>query len=192
MLDAAHNPALASPQPDTLRARSDAPCGRNWLVCYTHPQAERWADQSLRQRGYQVFLPLAIVRRRDNAIRSLFHRVEAPAFPRYLFALNDGPWTPLRYCPGIADLVWQCPGKPGTVTEAAISALRGVLAEAATLQRKTAQWAPGALVTLANGSLAGHPAVVLDVSRDTARVSVLLFGALREVKAPIDCLVTRD
>jgi hypothetical protein len=46
-------------------------------------------------------------------------------------------------------------------------------------------------VTLANGSLAGHPAVVLDVSRDTARVSVMLFGELRNVKAPVSWLVER-
>jgi hypothetical protein len=34
--------------------------------------------------------------------------------------------------------------------------------------------------------------VVLDIHRDTARLAVLLFGALRQVSAPITWLVARD
>jgi hypothetical protein len=34
--------------------------------------------------------------------------------------------------------------------------------------------------------------VVLDTHRDTATIAVLLFGALREVSAPLGWLVARD
>lgn len=185
-LDATHHDGTGS-----LASRC-APCGRIWAVAYTHSQAERWAEAGLRRAGYETYLPLAITRRRDNAIRSLWHRVEVPAYPRYLFVVLSGPWTPIRYCPGVADLVWQEPGKPGTVPDAAVEALRAAEAERAASPPPNATWAPGAAVALSDGPLAGHPAVVLSVSRETARIAVLLFGELRQVSSHVSNLTARD
>jgi transcription antitermination factor NusG len=114
-------------------------------------------------------------------------------FPRYLFIDHDRPdfWRPIRETQGVASVL-TCGSRMQYANAGAVEAVQAAELLAATYPPDRQLFAPGALVTLANGSLSGHPAVVLDVSRDTARVSVLLFGALRQVTAPLDCLVARD
>jgi hypothetical protein len=38
----------------------------------------------------------------------------------------------------------------------------------------------------------GHPAVVLAVGREKARIAIMLFGALREATVSLDCLKPRE
>jgi transcription antitermination factor NusG len=192
MLDAARITELANPDPDSSHAQDDAPCGRHWAVVYTHPSAERWAESNLIRRGYDTFLPLVTVTRRDRVLHTLARRVQVPAFPRYVLVALDTHWTPVRYCPGVHSLLMN-DGKPGRVDAAAVDALRAAQALAATTTTQdAAQWAPGAPCVLGNGSLRGHHAVVLRVARETAHLSVMLFGALRQVQAPVAWLVARD
>jgi transcription antitermination factor NusG len=87
--------------------------------------------------------------------------------------------------------VLQCANRMQYARAGAVEAVRAALALAASTTQDAAQWAPGDAVGLANGPFAGHPAVVLSVSRSTARLSVLLFGALRQVSAPVAWLVER-
>jgi transcriptional antiterminator RfaH len=193
MLDASHNLGLPVTQPDAFHARNDAPCCGNWGVCYTQPQAERWANANLQRAGFRTYLPLAIVTRRDRVLRSLTHRVEVPLFPRYLFVQHDNPdfWRPIRETPGVHSVL-QCANRMQYARAGAVEAVEAALALAAASPRETGQWAPGAAVALANGAFAGHPAVVLRVARETAHLSVLIFGGLREVQAPVAWLVARD
>jgi transcription antitermination factor NusG len=191
MLDAARNLELPAPQPDSPPASGDAPCGRHWAVVYTHPAAERWAESNLIRRGYDTFLPLVAVTRRDRVLHTLARRVQVPAFPRYVLVALDTHWTPVRYCPGVHSLLMN-DGKPGRVDAGAVDALRAAQALAASTTQDAAEWAPGAPCVLGNGSLRGHHAVVLRVARETAHVSVMLFGALRQVQAPVSWLVARD
>jgi transcription antitermination factor NusG len=194
MLDASHNPALCPTQPDAFHARNDAPCCGNWGVCYTHPGAERWANDNLTRAGYRTFLPLATVTRRDRVLRSLRHTIQIPLFPRYLFIQHDNPdlWRPIRETPGVHSVL-QCANRMQYARAGAVEAVEAALAlAAASPPRETAQWAPGDAVALAAGPFVGHPAVVLSVRRDTAHVSVMLFGALRQVQAPVAWLTARD
>jgi transcription antitermination factor NusG len=191
MLDAAPHAPLNPADPAPFQARNVQPCGRYWSVAQTHPQAERWAAQSLTQRGYTTFLPLVRVTRRDRVLRSLTRLVEVPLFAGYVFVIVDGPWTPIRYAPGVAALLMDgC--RPGRLADGAVSALQAAQAQRAAAGAATPQWAPGAPCTLHDGAFAGHPAVVLAVSGRRAEVSILLFGALRQVQAPVDWLVSRD
>jgi transcription antitermination factor NusG len=166
---------------------NDAP---RWCVAYTQPQAERWADQNLRQLGYATYLPLIAVQRRDNAIRSLKHTVLVPLFPRYLFVANDSPtlWRPIREAPGVASVL--------TIGDRVQYAPQGVLA---TLQANEASrrsivppgtlYAPGDAVSLSRGALAGHQGVVLTTTPTHARVALVLLGGLRTVTVRLDALI---
>jgi transcriptional antiterminator RfaH len=177
-------------------ARNEHPCHsiRGWAVCYTNPQAERWAETGLRRQGYTTFLPLIAVRRRDRVLRSLWHTVEVPIFSRYLFIRFNHraeSWSPIRDTPGVRDLI-RIGAEVQYAPEAAVSALEAAIAERATHGPETTQWAPGAPVALLAGALRGHPAVVLSTHGEHATLAVLLFGALRQVTAPVAWLVARQ
>jgi transcription antitermination factor NusG len=124
---------------------------------------------------------------------TLRHRVEVPLFSGYLFVQHDprDSWTPIRTTPGVRSMLRN--GNQLQYARAgAVEAVQAAAALAASTPQDTTQWAPGAAVALSSGAFAGHPAVVLRVQRQTAHVSVMLFGGLREVQAPVAWLVARD
>ena len=166
-----------------------APCGHYWTVCHTHPQAERWALLNLVRQGYETYLPLMTVTRRDRATPTIRHRVEVPLFSRYVFVniQSDQRWIPVRYTVGIHQLLMN-DGKPQRLDAGVISALKAGDALRAQASGKPV-WAPGVPCSPAVGVLRGHQAVVLAVNGDRARVGVIFLGQLREIWMPLDCLV---
>jgi transcriptional antiterminator RfaH len=172
------------------------PSGSNprWHVVATYAQAERRAVANLQRQGYHCWLPLIIVPRRDRVLRTLVHRVEVPLFPAYAFCQFDpqrDPWSPIRNTPGVYSLLMTA-GKPAPVQHGAVEALQAAQAAREALGAEMPQWAPGTPCTLAAGPFAHHPAVVLSVTGRRARVSVLMFGALRGVTCAITALLPRD
>jgi hypothetical protein len=57
---------------------------------------------------------------------------------------------------------------------------------------ETARWAPGMACSLATEAFRDAPAVVLAIDDDTAYVSMMMLGHLREVSVSLDCLKARD
>ena len=169
-------------------------CGRiaGWACVQTHPQAERWAASQLKRRGYPVYLPLVTVRRRDRATPTITHNIQIPLFPTYLFVAIDRQWTPVRYTPGVHQLLMSEPGKPHIVASAEISALQAAEALRATQPPETAQWHPGAAVAVTAGAFFGHPAVIAHVTRKSAIITILIFGSPRNVTVPLSCLTRRE
>src|SRR5215469_8099533 len=195
MLDAATHPGVATPATASFQARSELPCGRmppapHWAVCYTHPQAERWAAQQLQRSGYRVLLPLLAVRRRDPVIRSLWHVAELPLFPRYLFVHLDGPWTPIRYSPGVRSLLMDGT-KPGRVSEAAVSALQASEALRRIPPPPETLWRPGVACEARLGGGQTVHGIVISVRRQKATVAAIMFGALRELTVAVRNLQPR-
>lgn len=168
-------------------------CGsRRWACCYTHPQAERWALLNLTRQGFEAYLPLVTVTRRDRATPTIRHRVEIPAFPRYLFVRIQSLWAPIRHTRGIAALL-MIDGQPSIVAEAEIRALQAAEALAATQPPENRYWAPGMPCSLRKGyAFEGLPAVVLDVHDNTALVSLMFLGHLREISVSTDSLEPRE
>ncbi|HEY2619638.1 MAG TPA: transcription termination/antitermination NusG family protein [Acetobacteraceae bacterium] len=183
MLDASHNLELSPAQP----AHDAQPCGSYWAVCQTHPQAERWARDNLDRQGYATFLPMCWSLRPDRAIPSLKHRVERPLFGNYLFVVAGSHWAPIQHTRGVLRLL-MANGKPGRINAGVVSTLQAIQ----DLPAPPTPWDPGTPCSLATGPLRGHPAVVLSVRSQHARLSVMLFGGLRQVQAPVAWLVARD
>ena len=186
-LDAGARRRVATPRPEP----GDLRCGSRWGVVHTHPQAERWAALNLRRQGFDAYLPLRNVMRRDPATRTISRVVAVPLFTSYLFVGIQSPWTPISHTLGINRLMMDGPN-PYLLPEGAVSALRGVEAFAATSTRKDARWASGDAVAPRMGPLMGLPGVVLATNGENATVGVLFLGQLREVVYPSDALVSRD
>jgi transcriptional antiterminator RfaH len=176
---------------DTPRMSS----GRNqgWAVVHTHPQAERWATSNITRLGYRTFLPLYAVLVRDPVLHTRTRTAMRPLFPRYLFVhLEDGtPWVPIRYAPGVSDLL-MADGKPAHAPEAAISALEATVASRRTLMAPGPVWAAGDASRVVLGPFQGMDAVVIAAGRKTARIALVMLGALREVTVRCNALATRE
>jgi transcription antitermination factor NusG len=164
-----------------------------WAVARTKPQAEHWARVNLARLGYEVFLPTCTVRRRDRVVRSMFHAIEVPLFRSYLFVQHQPgtSWRGIRAAPGVASIV--CAGHeiryaaPGVVEQ-----LRATEALRRTPAPLKQRFRPGSACRLSAGALRGHEAVVVEIDGDTAAVTVMLFGELRRITAPLDSLALRD
>jgi transcriptional antiterminator RfaH len=76
----------------------------DWHVALTIPQSDRFACESLRQRGYLVYRPIfpKLIRHfRNGPNRS--RSVIRPLFPGYLFVADERGqgWWGLEQCPGL-------------------------------------------------------------------------------------------
>ena len=129
---------------DPARTPSGSRPGPRWFVVSTYPQAERRALDHLQQQGYQAYLPLCTIRRRDRVLRTLFHPVEAPLFPSYAFVSFDpqhDPWRPIVNTLGVYALLRRPDGIPNPVARGAVEALRAaqeLLRTPTTRRRSTA------------------------------------------------------
>ncbi len=191
MLDAAPLTRLDDPQQDAATAydRCQAPSGSRpvWCVVATLPRSERTAHAELHRRGFTAYLPLLTTRWRDRTWHT------GPLFPSYVFVRMrlDQPWNPVRYAPGVFSLL-SVDGIPSICPDAVLDALRAGEALRATPLPATAFWAPGMACKPAVGPFRDHQAVVISVHREIATIAVMLFGHLRNVSLPLDCLKARD
>src|SRR4029077_12421643 len=201
MLDAAPNAELDAIPQDAGQRHGPAPTpsgsrsGPRWFVVATYSQAERRAVSNLRDQGYETYLPMVTVRRRDNAIRSLLHRVEVPLFPGYCFvrfdALRD-PWRPITNTPGVYSLLRSTStGLPEPVRNGAVEALREGEALRRTITTPDALHRLGAPCEAVLGRGHSVPAVVVAVRGQKAVVSAIMFGQMREMTVDIPNLRLR-
>jgi transcriptional antiterminator RfaH len=184
------NVGTAPPTPSGSRP------GPRWFVVSTYPQAERRALDHLQQQGYDAYLPLCTIRRRDRVLRTLFHPVEVPLFPSYAFVSFDpqhDPWRPIVNTLGVYALLRRPDGIPNPVARGSVEALQALDALRRSIAPPGASWASGMPCSPATGTpFAGHPAVVVSVTGQRAIIAMLLFGELRQVSVDVSSLVARE
>jgi transcriptional antiterminator RfaH len=192
-LDAARHDSAGSLATPRMSCYSNS--APRWACVYTQPQAETWADANLCRAGYETYLPLYATRRRDRVVRSMFHNVMLPLFPRYLFVMFDhhtASWSPIRATPGVTDII-RCGLEPQYASAGAVEAVRAAEDVRRTLPAgQSTRWLPGAVVRVSRGILGGMPGVVLTVDDDTVQVSVMFLGQLRTIALPAGFLTARD
>lgn len=197
-LDNTAETALSRPQHDSEAVRP-LPCysipAPRWACVYTHPQAERWANDNLIRSGYQTYLPLYLVSRPDRATPTILHRVLVPLWSRYLFIRFDHlaeSWTPIRDTPGVSDLV-RCGSDVHYAGAGTVEALQATEDARRSPLPETGSWAPGTPCSLGKGYvMGGLPAVVLESNRNRVRIGIMFLGDIRIVSVPPECLVKRD
>ena len=169
------------------------PCIRvRWAVLATQPQGEHWAEQNLRQRGYQPYLPLFASMQRDKVVRSFKHLVLRPLFPTYLFAaVDEHSWFPIRRMPGVRTVLMNGYAQPHWLPHGTVEAIQASDA-LRMLPTTQSHVQPGSAVTLTDGPFHGLNAVVLSVGTDMALVSLMMLGQLRNVAVALSCLMARE
>ena len=205
-----HAHAIVDRQPDTgleprpqdtgpARVVAPMPSGRRsgprWFVVATYPQAERKAAANLVMNGYDAWLPLVTVRRRDRVIWSLWHEVEVPLFPAYLFTRFDAStteWGPIKYIPGVFRLFTTATHRPHPVPYGVVEALQATAETRRSVDASRTSWPPGTACSVSVGPFRGHDAVVIGTRDGRTLVGVMCFGAMREVSVSADCLEPRQ
>ncbi|MBX9786001.1 MAG: transcriptional activator RfaH [Alphaproteobacteria bacterium] len=96
---------------------------KSWFVAHTHPMKEQFAEQNLREQGFDVYLP------RFKKMHRHARKVEevlTPLFPRYLFVALDvetARWRSINGTRGVSYLL-QNDGLPAKVPEKIIETLK--------------------------------------------------------------------
>ena len=145
---------------------------KSWYLIYCKPQQERVAKDNLERQEYEVYLPLAPVRRRRKG-RTV--RIIDPIFPRYLFInLSDqtDDWGPIRSTIGVSSLVrfGQVPAK---IPDNLIEGLR-IREDSDGIQKIPEQgFKPGDKVRIAEGIMEGFEAI-FQCKKSDERVILLL------------------
>ena len=131
---------------------------KSWYLIHTKPRQEQIAKENLLRQGYEIYLPLAPVRRRR---KKKITQVIEPMFPRYLFIqLSDqtDDWRPIRSTLGVSVLV-KFGEVPAKIPVTLIQELRSREDESGVqvLEQKTLS--KGDHVRIAEGPLEGYAGI---------------------------------
>jgi transcriptional antiterminator RfaH len=145
---------------------------KHWYLIYTKPHKEHVARENLERQGYDIYLPMARVRRRRLGKGA--NRIE-PLFPRYLFIKLDTQtdnWSPIRSTLGVSNLV-KFGMYPSAVPEALIELLCDRCDEEGIQDIAPDEYKKGEAVRVLEGPMTGLEGIFL-AKTSSDRVMVLL------------------
>jgi transcription antitermination factor NusG len=151
-----------------------------WYVIQTHPQAELYVAHELGRVGYDHYLPMIVVRRRDAVVKTMFHAVQVPMFAGYLFFAmhpEHGCWTPIRYKPGVKKVLMSVSMRPIPVE---IGLVEGLIASAPARLHLASEVLPrhpvGADLRIMSGPMVGYSGKCLSCDGLVTKIEVEIFG----------------
>lgn len=156
---------------------------RQWFALRVRPRAEQVVAESLRQKGYEEFLPLHLQRRRWSDRVKV---IQAPLFPGYVFARFDVLHRlPILTTPGVL-LVVSTGQIPRPLDDGEIEALRILVASKLHLE----PWPyleVGQRVRIVRGPLNGAEGIITAAQRQKRLVvSITLLQRSVSVEIPED------
>ena len=175
------------PTPEQRLARNQLDSEQRWFALVTLSRHEKAVAQLLRNKGYDILLPLYAHQRRYG----VRHRVsELPLFPSYLFCRFDpAVRMPILTTPGVLQVVGA--GRiPLSVAELEIESLRRAV-EAGFAMQPCSFWQAGKLGKITCGPLAGVEGIVTSLkpaARLVLSVTLLQRSVSLEIDADYVCL----
>jgi transcriptional antiterminator RfaH len=142
-----------------------------WYVLYTRHHHERAVYKRLLDKGFQPYLPLAMVWRKSN--RGL-RKVESPLFPRHIFVrcyLEMYAHLALISIPGVMRILEDLQGQLVVVPDDEIRLLRRLCGANVALER-TGYRPEGQFVEVVEGQLRGIFGVFREESKTTLLVPI--------------------
>jgi transcription antitermination factor NusG len=142
-----------------------------WYVLYTRHHHERAVYERLLDKGFQSYLPLAMVWRKSN--RGL-RKVATPLFPRHVFVrcyLEMYAHLELITMPGVMHILEEPHGQLLVVPEDEIRVLRRLCDSDISLER-TGYQPQGELVEVVQGQLRGISGVIREETRTTLLIPI--------------------
>ena len=163
---------------------TEHPVSRCWYLIYSKPGQEHIAQENLLRQGYETYLPLTSLLRKQRG-RSV--RKVGPLFPRYLFIhLSDQTdnWAPIRSTIGVASLV-RFGMEPAKVPDQLIQDLKSQEAEPGLHAPMSQDFMEGETVRISEGPFEGYEAI-FSAQDSNDRVLILLKIAEQYARLKIE------
>ena len=124
-----------------------------WVAVYTNPRYEKRVEQTLREKGFEVYLPL---RRELHKWSDRKKWVEVPLIKSYVFVrIADRQVMQLRQTAGVSHII-QFEGKIATIPDFEIQLMKDFLAAELDVQVRTSELLHvGRTVRVVGGALEG-------------------------------------
>jgi transcription antitermination factor NusG len=145
--------------------------GRGWYACYTRARHEKQVDRLLRERGFEMFLPVAprVMQWKDRK-----KTVDWPLFPSYVFGrFGPADMHHVLATPGVVGVV-RANGRPARIDDAEVENVRRfvrVLAGGESEVARKPYLAEGDVVEVMEGPFQGVRGVVVE-NRGRRRVLI--------------------
>ena len=145
----------------------------NWYALYTKPRWEKKVAAQLNKKGFEVYCPMNVVRRRWT---DRYKVIEDPLFKSYVFIRFDiNEQTRVRLTDGVVNFVyWQ--GRPAVIKEDEIILIKRFLNEFTDVQATSIELNPGLKVRVKAGLMINHEGLVVDVKNSTVSVMLETLG----------------
>jgi transcription antitermination factor NusG len=164
------------PQPSTQPAITNDP---RWCVIAFWGQAEISATTELARIGYETYLPLRAIRRRDPVIASMWHTVRVPLFSGYGFIrlAPSESREPIRDTRGVREVLRRPDGRPAWVRDGLIDKLRDDDVNRLLLPKERGPALDvGTQVRIEEGPFLGHTGAVVQCDGVMTQVEINMFG----------------
>ena len=160
----------------------EKPLSLCWYAVYTAPRHEKRVSQYLTQRAIEHYLPIYHVRRKWR--NGLTVTLDLPLFPGYIFVRIDrNKRVRVLEAPGVLSFVGGTGGKPASLPETEIDALRSGL------PLRHAEPHPlltvGQRARIRSGALAGMEGVVVR-KKNSLRVVLTMDMIMQSVSVEVD------
>jgi len=145
----------------------------NWYALYTKPRWEKKVATQLNKKGFEVYCPVNVVRRRWT---DRYKIIEDPLFKSYVFIRFDiNDQTRVRLTDGVVNFVyWQ--GRPAMIHENEIILIKKFLNEFSDVQATSIALNTGLKVRVKAGLMMNHEGLVIDVKNNSVSVMLETLG----------------
>jgi transcriptional antiterminator RfaH len=145
-----------------------------WGIAQCHPQQEGRAEEHLKRKGFEIYLPRIKVSVKDRK------RI-APLFPGYLFVRINSVWYPILSTIGVLRVLRNGNEEPSRIEDKIVKNIRE--REVRGLVKLPKPMQPGDQVRILRGTFKDHIAIYDGMSgKERERVLLELLGR----KVPID------
>lgn len=150
-----------------------------WCVVAFFGQAEMTATTELTRQGYETYLPMVAVRRRDPVLPTMWRTVRVPYFSGYGFIrlTQTESREPIMATRGIREVLLRPDGRAASVPDRQIETLRADDARRLVLPKEHGPvLGAGRSVRLNDGPFTGHTGTVVQCDGVKTQVSIEVFG----------------
>lgn len=152
-----------------------------WNALYLKPRSEKKVEERLRLKGYEVFLPLAKVRKRYT---DRWKEVDEPLLKSYIFIAAEMHKNPdVLRTEGVMNYVNSTTtGKVALIKKEELEAIRGYLQQRIFSEKDWEGLRRGDHIVLTNPAFQNKQAEVLEVKKNTIRLMIEDLGFVWEVR----------
>lgn len=150
-----------------------------WAVVAFWGQAEMSGTGELTRLGYETYLAMVAIRRRDPVILSMWHTVRVPLLSGYGFIriTQIQSREPILATRGVREVLLRPDGRPWWVPDGEIDKLRANdVARLKPPPRHGSALAVGTVVRIVDGAFTDHRGVVVECDGARTLVEVQMFG----------------